>query len=80
MIAGNRFKGCYRLIWKYVDEHDIQNAILNNTEIKNRLVQLLSDMMASLKGKLTRMQISLRSICIGYLQRSASMITNMDLD
>jgi hypothetical protein len=39
---------------QYVDEHDIRDAISNNAEIKNRLVQLLSDMMACLKRQIIK--------------------------
>ena len=39
---------------EYVDEHDIRNAISNNAEIKNSLVQLLSDMMECLKRQIVK--------------------------
>jgi hypothetical protein len=39
---------------QYVDEYEIKNAISNNSEIKNRLVQLLADMMACLKKQIVK--------------------------
>ncbi|MBA2881801.1 hypothetical protein HNR65_002132 [Desulfosalsimonas propionicica] len=39
---------------EYVDEYQIHDAISNNAEIKNRLVGLLSDMMACLKRQIVK--------------------------
>jgi len=39
---------------EYVYEHDIRNAISNNAEIKNSLVQLLSDIMEYLKRQIVQ--------------------------
>ncbi len=39
---------------QYVDEYEIRNAISNNAEIKNRLVELLAAMMACLKKQIVK--------------------------